>query len=168
MRNRSILRCLVVGVVSAASVFASAGVASATIDYRERGPLTDTDQHPNICGWPATFSDSGQYQLIVQQTTAGTLHVNYRDILHGSLTFSDSPEVPASLRGVTWQDRNVGVFVFNADVSGDRQVVLERHTSFEGPFKGLLTTATFVVDPSGTVTVDRELSVGDVDCSTFR
>jgi hypothetical protein len=77
MRNRSILRCLVVGVVSAAAVFASAGVASATIDYRERGPLTDTDQHPNICGWPATFSDSGQYQLIVQQTTAGTLHVNW-------------------------------------------------------------------------------------------
>ena len=133
---------------------------------RDSGSAVAAFDSPNICGWPASFNQTGGWHYTVV-STQGHQHVNYNEAVNWTLVLADDPSVPVSLRGVTWRGRNELTFVLNLDPSTERVVNVILNPNSEGPFHGLLERIVFVAGADGTVRVDRHEFVGAVDCSAF-
>jgi hypothetical protein len=156
---------LTVAVVSSTFV---ASPAYADVPFQDRGVIIDDPpQHPNICGWLATFTGEGKFHLIVEDTGVGPMHVTFHETFNYTLVLEDDPSVPIDLQGMSWRGRNVATVVFNADSAGDRVIFVSRQNFAEGPFHGLSEQITFVQDPNGVVRVDRQVLFDGVDCSAL-
>ena len=105
--------------------------------FHESASLDGTAHDLNICGWPATFTTTGQTQLVI---------VESGEHLH-------------------WRGRNEETVVGNFDLAGPRDVFHAVQLFSEGPFHGLSVHETFVVDANGIVRIERQVSDEEVDCA---
>ena len=154
-----IVGALTIGV----SVARSASPPTVSID---NGSLDGTFHDLNICGWPATFTTAGRYQLeSVNSDIHG--HFAYHEAVNWTLVLDDAAAVPEAFRGATWRGRNEESIVGNFDPNSLRGMFVRINPFAEGPFHGLVEELVFVRAVDGSVRVDRVDFVGSVDCSAL-
>jgi hypothetical protein len=160
------MRAFVVSTVAAiALAVPAAASADGAVVSNELGSLDGTFHDLNICGWPATFTTAGRYQLESVMVDDIHGHFAYHEAVNWTLVVDDDPSVPAPFRGETWRGRNEESVVGNFDPLSLRGMFVRLNPFSEGPFHGLVEQLVFVRAEDGSVRVEKVDFVGEIDCA---
>jgi hypothetical protein len=82
-------------VAIALAVPPAAASAGGAVVSNELGSLDGTFHDLNICGWPASFTTAGRYQLESVMVDDIHGHFAYHEAVNWTLVVDDDPSVPA-------------------------------------------------------------------------
>ena len=136
----------------------------------ESGSLDSTGHDLNICGWPATFTGTGQFhfgEVVVSGADPRLVQSHVHETVNYTLVIDDAPSVPEAFRGATWRGRFEDTIVVGGSLADGRFRVTIVNTFAEGPFRGLKEQITLVIGADGTVQVERHDVEGEPDCDAL-
>lgn len=134
------------------------------------GPLDLPGHDLNICGWPATFTGTGQFhfeEVVVSGTDPRFVQSHVHETVNYTLIIDDDPSVPEALRGAAWRGRFQDTIVVAGSLVDGRFRLTIVNTFAEGPFRGLKEQITLVIGPDGTIQVERHDFGGEADCDAL-
>src|SRR5215212_9613591 len=159
-----------IAVVAALAVWPAAAFAGPADVTVKMGSLDLPGHDLNICGWPATFTSSGQFhftEVVVSGADPRFVTSHVHETVNYTLVIDDDPAVPEALRGATWRGHLEDTIVVAGSLLDGRFRLTIVNTFAEGPFRGLKQQITFVAGADGTVRVDRDEVAADVDCAAL-
>ena len=124
----------------------------------------------NICGWPATFTGTGQFhfeEVVVSGADPRFVQSHVHETVNYTLVIDDDPSVPEALRGATWRGHLEDTIVVGGSLVDGRFRLTIVNTFAEGPFRGLKLQTTLVIAADGTVQVERDDVGGQIDCDAL-
>ena len=166
-------QALVAAGLAALTLMAAAAPAlAAPAEVTLKSGSLDLPSHDlNICGWPATFTSTGQFhfgEVVVSGADPRFVQSHVHETVNYTLVIDDDPSVPEALRGATWRGRFQDTIVVSGSLLDGRFHLMIVNTFAEGPFRGLKEQITLVIAADGTVQVERhDVEEGPPDCDAL-